>query len=570
MQNTTDNACRSTGCSFHSSITRCLPPIHVLVLLLVAIVFRIYALGNIPGVNGDEAWYGVKAWRIVHGEEVTWRTPTGNPLNPFYLGPLLLLHLCFPPSIILLRTVALLSGLAALAINWFLCRWVYDRKTAAFSTILLAILPLNIAYSRFGWDTSQSLAATLPVIYFALAAVRFPEHGGRWLAASLFAWTVAFWVHPTNIFVGAITVLVFLVKIVRPANKDATHTNAEPQRAFRRVSRSTVILLSLTIVMMILWCCAAKWSRGPLRGRLIERLANISEFLQPDGLPPTAVLYARLSTGGTVYRYIPGSRSWFEWPLPHDRDGWGLDVTAFWIALFASIWLLERSRNKPTRHVGDLFLPASWLLQLLAFVIVAGPQAMIPGFERFAIGMIGPAAILLSRGAMLAYEAATPRCRFALMLTPLLGWLWLADFYVHYFQFIERTGGESHLTFRTAAIEPKQAALEYILENAATTKANNGSPTDTWIVCSEWWNLWPVRYLALPTSGVHVASPEKAETSAEFREQLRQGHVWYVEFHDSPADRSFELRFADQILNRKCFYDYAGRPLLEVVRPVPR
>ena len=42
------------------------------------------------------------------------------------------------------------------------------------------------------------------------------------------------------------------------------------------------------------------------------------------------MLYPRLFTGGTVYRYIAGSRSWFEWPLPAELDGWGLDVGLFW------------------------------------------------------------------------------------------------------------------------------------------------------------------------------------------------------------------------------------------------
>ncbi len=552
----------------YSSLTASLCSLHFFALLLAAIGLRIFALGNIPGVNGDEAWYGVTAWRILHGEEVAWHTPTGNPLNPFYLGPLVLLHICFPPSIVLLRTVALLSGIAALAINWFFCRWVFDRRTAAFSTVLLAIVPLDIAYSRFGWDASQSLAATLPVIYFALAAVRFPEHFGRWIAASLLALAVAFWVHPTNIFVGAITSVVFLINLLRKtAGSHAAANREETKIGQLGISRSTVVLLGLTAVLVILWCYAAQWSRGPLRGRLLERLANFTEVLQPDGMPPTAVLYARLFTGGTIYRYIAGSRSWFEWPLPQDLDGWGLDVVAFWIAVFTSVWLLERSRQKPIYHRGDLFLPTAWLLQLLAFVVAAGPPALAPGYERFAVGLIGLVALLLSRGAMLVYEAAAPRWRYVLMLVPLLGWFWMADFYAHYFRFIEQTGGQAHLTFRAASVDPKQAALEYILKNASTIKDENASQQDIWIVCSEWWNLWPIRYLALPTSDVRVVTPEEAEAFDGFEEKLRRGQIWYVEFFDSPGDRAMKARFTGQILNEQCFYDYAGRPLLDVVRP---
>ena len=106
-----------------------------------------------------------------------------------------------------LRSVALVSGLAALAINWLLCRRVFDSRTAAVSTVALAVLPINIAYSRFAWDASQSLAATLPVIYCALGAVRYADRFGRWIAASMLALAIAVWVHPTNVFAGAAIVV---------------------------------------------------------------------------------------------------------------------------------------------------------------------------------------------------------------------------------------------------------------------------------------------------------------------------------------------------------------------------
>ena len=85
---------------------RLLPTVNALGLLLAAVWLRCCLLGNVPGCNGDEAWYGVQAWRAVHGEPFCWQTPTGNPLNGFFLGPLALLHVWFAPSIALLRSVA--------------------------------------------------------------------------------------------------------------------------------------------------------------------------------------------------------------------------------------------------------------------------------------------------------------------------------------------------------------------------------------------------------------------------------------------------------------------------------
>ena len=170
---------------------------------LLALWFRCHALGNIPGLNGDEAWYGVTAWSILHGGSWLVKTPGGNPLNPFFFALLLPLQACFRPSITLLRIVPLASGLAALALNWWLCRRVFDRPTAVVSTLVLAVLPIDIAYSRFAWDAAQSLPATLLVWYFALAAVRFPERQDRFTAAAIVALLAAVLVHPTNIFAGA-------------------------------------------------------------------------------------------------------------------------------------------------------------------------------------------------------------------------------------------------------------------------------------------------------------------------------------------------------------------------------
>ena len=168
-----------------------------------AIVFRCRSLSNIPGLNGDEAWYGVRAWEMLHGGDFSLRTPTGNLLNPLMFIPAVLLHACFRPSVLLLRIAPLLSGLAALAVNWAMCRRIFDRATAVISTLILPLLPIDIAYSRFAWDASQSLLATLPVWLFSLAAVRFPARRDAATAAAIACLLPAILVHPTNIFAAA-------------------------------------------------------------------------------------------------------------------------------------------------------------------------------------------------------------------------------------------------------------------------------------------------------------------------------------------------------------------------------
>src|SRR5688500_10239541 len=144
--------------------------INMVGLLSVAVGMRIWQLDHVPGINGDEAWYGIQAMRLLNGEAVAWQTPTNNVLNPLFFVPLTALHMIASPSAALLRWPSALSGILALVLNYVLCRRTFDRPTALVTTVLLAVLPVNIAYSRFGWDTSQTLLTTLPAVYLPLLA----------------------------------------------------------------------------------------------------------------------------------------------------------------------------------------------------------------------------------------------------------------------------------------------------------------------------------------------------------------------------------------------------------------
>jgi hypothetical protein len=566
---------------------------NALALVLAAVWLRGHSLGNIPGVNGDEAWYGVQAWRMLHGGPMDWNTPTGNPLSPFFVGPLALLHLWLPPSILLLRCVALAGGMAALAVNWLLCSRVFGRRTAVISTVALAVLPINIAFSRFAWDASQSLAATLPVLYFALAAVRYPRRFGLWISASILALAIAFWIHPTNVFAGAAIPIARAARRSRrrkPNPHGIVPLNSVQRRRSAVARAFCLAMLVLAGALFAIWFGTVRLSQGPLLDRIAKRLGNGDNSFQPNNLmqpgkiPPRDVpyLFARLFTGGTVYRSIADSRPWFEWPLPKDREGWGLDVGLFWLGVYGSAWLLWRSwrrRRVPRLRLLDRTdgaLLATWALQIAAFLVFAGPAAISPNQERFAICLIGPTVLLLSRGATLAYEAASTRWRVVLAAASLAGWFLLADFHAHYFQFIERTGGEGHLAFCTAAVEPKQAALQYILRDCpnyrveengtvpfAATQGQEGK-VEVWIVCSQWWNLWPIRYLASADPRVCVVFPKEVAESNEYQRALAEGRVWFVEFRDTDAERQVKSQLAGRKATCRQFYDYGGRPLLSV------
>jgi hypothetical protein len=177
-------------------------------------------------------------------------------------------------------------------------------------------------------------------------------------------------------------------------------------------------------------------------------------------------------------------------------------------------------------------LLAGWTLTLVGFLLVAGPSAMLPGWERYALCLVVPTTLLLARGAVLAYRAAAPQRQWILAAAPLLGFVFLADFQAHYFGFFRETGGRAHATFHTGPAEPKEAAVRWI---AAQRPAAGDRAGPSWIVTSEWWNYWPLRYLASDRPGLRVLTWEEAEGQRGFRTALGKRRVFLVEFAGSPA-----------------------------------
>jgi hypothetical protein len=518
--------------------------INLIGLMLTAVWFRCYRLENIPGLNGDEAWYGVQAVEMLRGGEVSWQTPTGNPLNPLFIGPLILLHCLFQPSIVLLRSLAVAGGLAALLINWIMCSWVYDRRTAWLSTAVLAVLPIDIAYSRFAWDASQSLVATLPVIYFALAAVRFPGLSGRMIALAVACQVLAVLVHPTNIFTVAMIVAAVAVKC------DPSQIGS----SIGRVVRQPIVIVSVLIVGLLIGFWIIWLMHTPMPHWLDARLRA---SMNPNATPDMPILFSRLFVGGTIYRYLAGSHSWFEWPLAFDREGFGADVIVFWLLNLAAVIIVWRSwKRSDCREDGALI--AGWMLEVSAFFVLAGPGALAPGQERFAFCLVAPTIILLCRAWSLLFAQGSSASRMALMAAIVAGWFVLADYHVHYFRFIEQTGGQAHLTFRTGAEEPKLAALKYIVKNRRAG--------ETLIVASEWWNRWPLRYLGMAEKDLRVITPREAAVEIKSDPAVKtRVQLWYVEFSGSRALRKVERESAAKETDRHEIRDFGGRPILTVL-----
>ncbi len=504
-------------------------------LLTVCCFLRIWRLGNLPGINGDEAWSGVQAMRLLHGQPIAWRTPTGNPVNVFFLLPLAALHTVFSPSFVVLRSVAVVSGILSLVVNYWLCWRAFDCRTALVSTVLLAALPINIAYSRLGWDASQSLLATVVVLYLPLIWLRHRSSAGPLPLGAMVALAAALIVHPTNIFATPLLV----VPIIYARRNQLIWRLRTAALPARPGSLAGLVTIS-AIVVYIAWVLLAT---------LVTRLHGPSEFGE------FCQNYLRLLSGATVYEYISGVEVAKEALAPFV---W-LPLASNWILGFAMVigaWGLVQRLLHGADAV-DVSLLLGWSIMLLGFALVAGPGAIVPHLERYGICLVAPGALVLSRGLEWWIEPARPWARASAWGLLLVGGLFPLMFYLGYFEFIERSGGLSHRAFRTAKVEPKLAALGKIL-------AERGPEDAIRIVASEWWLYWPLAYLAQGEHSVDVREPASAIDPLAPEPVSRSRTTWYVEFVGSPTERELRRNGHDGVLERRVLFDYAGRPLISV------
>jgi hypothetical protein len=484
----------------------------------------------------------VQTQRLLRGEQVAWRTPTGNPVNPLSFLPQLALHAWLPPSVTLLRLTALMSGLAGLGVNYFLCRRVFDQQLAAISTVILAVLPAMVAYSRFAWDASQSVLVTLPVMYCALGAIRYPDRRRGWLTGAVAAQCLALLVHPTNVFVAPLIVTAAVWCWRR-----------ELVTVFQHVQwrRGHVVLATLIFAVVAVGLAIG------LRARLA---AGVERVVSPSQWASYAARIVDLLSGTTIYRYIPGVQ----------LDGSEAATLAYrlaaWLIVLAAgygVWRSLRTRTHTMVHL----LAAGTAVSLTSYYVVAGPQAIQPHFERYGMWIIGPMSLLLAIGVRWWMrhpiinpkrarrrivpswaKGTVPRLRPAIAL--LLAWGVLAGFGWYYFRPLRLGLGQSHIAFRTGAIEPKLAALQLINSQAAR-------PVQ--IVANGWWAYWPLAYFASAHPQWQVVPRDVPGEHAQ-----PPSDAWEVAFAglfhgpDSPATR---------LENSHLVRDAAGRPLLWVVPP---
>lgn len=501
--------------------------IGVAVILGVALLFRCIDLDHIPGINGDETWYGITvlAWR--DGQAPPLKTYSGLPLNPFYSGLLYLLHLvCHEPSFVVIRLAPLLSVLLAVGLSYPLVSRALDRRTALIVTLLLACLPITIGYSRLGWDQSQAFVVSLVMICLVLL------ERSRW---AFVAFLLALVVHPVNVFLAPFLAGTDVARgLLWPLDASAEERRAWGRWLWPRLAFVIGLAVAGLVVGLAALARAEEWLQ-----------ALVAEFplrlLRAEGWLEYLELYGELLSGASMYHAVSGDMG----------DGAVLrDRLLFWGILIALL-IVGVPRLIRQRDARGLGLIISLCVCVAGFYLAVSTGPARPAYTRYFVWLVTPSCLVL---AVLLRSLGDGDRHWHAQLGGVLVvcFLLLWSFHVYYFMRIRTTGGDSEQIYVTGPVEPKKAAFEHIVAEA-------GEVPRVAVIGENYFCTLPVRYLAHGRPGMRVLDGDDSREVANLGDAERWFLVCWAEHVYHPW-----LEEHAPAAPRKTIYDYGQRPVLHV------
>jgi len=373
-------------------------------IILVAIFFRIFSLGNIPGVLGDEAWSAAQAQLMLKDLNYTWTVASGRLLSPFYIALAVASQGVEPFGI---RYPAFVCGTLTVILSIPLLMKSYPKRTALIAALLIASLPIHILYSRLAWELCVGPIAGIFFVAFTLSKKWW------WSLGSLIAATL---VHPTFVNLTPALVLVYL-----------NHLNDNGKLPDKKW------LLLGTLFLIGLGLLALSWL--------------------PPGFPKPAYSFQ------SFYVFVLGVGAIFTGPVIFSTIA---DDLPFWLTYFLigtfwmSLILLVIFQGKKLSRTEKAFFIGIFL-SLPAIYLISGTYAVTPGLERASLFYCVPLCVL--------FAILLSHLRFGFLTGAIVSTGFLALTYAHGYLPIRETGGEKFTQYRTGPTDPKYAAAEWIVKN---------------------------------------------------------------------------------------------------------
>jgi len=460
-------------------------------IVAAAVAMRVYGIGRIPGILGDEGWYGVQIQRHLAGAGGAWRTPTGNVPGVIQYGSLALLNTLFPPSALLLRIPALLSSLAAMAVAYIIARRYFGATAGMAALVLMACFPVNISYARLGWDPSHTQLLVLFAVFAAVA-------NRRLLSSLCFAFALAN--HPAAVFAAPFLTLAFFGFDVR-------------LHLWRIAAVRTAAFAGLLVLAILL-----SLALSPGASHYVGVSTSLARLVDPSAWFQFARLFGRLLSGETVYDFIAGQTFG---PLQTEIDI--IVLLLLTAMLIAGLMALRRQPHWPTAA-----FVAGWLISVFLLFAVAGNWVLRPSLERFSIALIPPTALALAALFGRWFPGDRGRGYFQALMASLALPL-LAGFWLFYLQPLERGEGRPGSGLWTGLPALNKPALD-------TITARNGG-VQARVIAEDSWIYWPVTYLAAD----RPISTFNAKRDAVPTDGAPSGTYWIV-YRDGTLDRELTRR----------------------------
>ena len=428
----------------------------------VALITRTVGLDRWPGLNGDEAWYGVNIQEFLAGGTPFLRTPPGNLLSPVHSGLLLVLSWMFDTSPALLRLPEVILGMTAVLLAYPLLRKPLGERTALLATVLLAVSPTAIAYARVGWDPS----GTPLLILLAMAAALHDRPVG-----AVAAMAVACMVHPTNVFAFPIVATAWLPHGIGRYQAASNET----RRRWWLVSIAGALLVVPAGVWVLIAIADNPATPLPSVAMVIERLVSPG-------------LWIERATG--AFHLLSGVSSVTDIAAPMTTAGSAATGAVGFIIAGTILFAASGWRQRPQA----VYVFAGMALAFAGFHIVAIPFAFHPGYERYALFLLTPMLICGAIGldAAIARTAAIGTTAAIAVTATMLMVIGGGYFYP-----FSTAGGASAMTYRTGMVEPKLAALRFI-------EADSRDLPAVTVLAGDWWLYWSLRYFAGPNGRIHI------------------------------------------------------------------
>ena len=452
-------------------------------LFTLGVWFRVSSLASMPGIDADEAWYAVQVHNGLSGKPFQAFTPYANPLNPLFSGLHVPFLLTSKPSLTLLRVPAALCGLLAVGLCFYLVRRAFDRTTALIASAGLAVMPVAIVFSRIGYDVCQTPLFILLAVYFALRANK---------VGLVLSFIACFLVHPTNVFVLPVLLLVFLVQELKKYPRDRAK-----QWRVGLLTLSVPAALALTAGVVILRRPELKEMHEAVKGPALGH-HDLAHFLR---------VCRQLFLGMSVEP--PGN-----WALAYDLAFWAVSLGV----VLPGAWLLAR-RGEWER----VALIAGTFASGVVFFIVAGSDAICAtwvSWLRYGLFLLVPSILAFAVAARVLLTESAPMARpFQVAGLLGLGAALLVSAKVNCFDVFLTNPSETVWTLQTETKTTFSKAFSILRGDARRSGRTLAGGT---VITDDHWVQRPIQYLSNREDGLDVVPYDVwlKSTDRNFHKQL--------------------------------------------------